>query len=94
MTDHAIDRLYSRVKPYHLSLARQMVARASGQSVAVVSSVGKHTVSNAYRVTGDDSNGDNLVVIVRNNAPVTVMYCRTGQINAEHLRVSEIRRAQ
>jgi hypothetical protein len=90
MTDHAIDRLYSRVKPYHLSLARQMVARANGKSAAIVSSVGKHTVSNAYRVTGDDSNGDNLVVIVRGNAPVTVMYCRTGQLTAQHLRVSEI----
>jgi hypothetical protein len=90
MTDHAIDRLYSRVKPYHLALARQMVACASGQSVAVVSSVGKHTVSNAYRSNGDDSNGDNLVLIVRGGTPVTVMYCRTGQLTAQHLRVNEI----
>jgi hypothetical protein len=91
MTDHANERLYSRVKPYHMVLAHQLVQHAAQVTTgAIVSSVGRHTVSNGYRATGDDSNGDNLVVIVRNHQPVTVMYCRSNQVTPDHLRVSEI----
>lgn len=91
MTDHAQERLYSRVKPYHRALAHQLVTLAvAHDSAALVSSVGKHTVSDSYRATGDASNGDNLVLIVRNGTPVTIMYCRTGQVTPAHLRVNEI----
>jgi hypothetical protein len=90
MTDHVSSRLYCRVREAHMAIARRMVELASGDNVALVSPVGCHTVSSAYRATGDTSNGDNLVVIVRGNTPVTIMYCRSRQVNVTHLRVTEI----
>jgi hypothetical protein len=88
---HLAYRLESRVKSYHLETARKLAQHApmSG-NVAVVASVDRHTVSNSYRTSGDDSNGDHLCLIVRNGVQCTIFYVRKNQVNTGHLKVDSI----
>lgn len=88
---HLSYRLQNRVKPDHRQYAQLLASHApSVGNVALVCNVERHTVSADYKRSGDDSNGDNLVLIVRNGVQCTIMYCRTNQLNVTHLRVNTI----
>lgn len=86
MTYHATQRLLERVKPYHLALADQLMNRAQYvKNAAIVTRASDSTVK-----CNDGSNGQYLVLIVRNGSAVTFMYSRHNQVNCEHLRVPDI----
>lgn len=91
--EHLSYRLAKRVKPYHMAIAQKLVncAPPTG-SIALVHKLEGHTVSADYVTSGDDSNGNYLVLIVRNGTICTIMYTRESQLNPEHLRVNLIRR--
>lgn len=59
---------------------------------AVIISKGEHMGQDYGRYTErNESNGDLVVLIIRNHAPVTVMYRRSSQTNTcEQLRVNQI----
>jgi hypothetical protein len=81
---HVSTRLAGRVAPCHRHIADALISQAPRRgNVAIVCHV--PTVQSRK-----GSNGDNLVLIVRNGVLVTIMYCRTNQINTNHLRVHRI----
>lgn len=86
MSQHATDRLIERVKPDHIALADKLMSRAQYvRNAAIVARASDNTVK-----CNDGSNGQYLVLIVRNGRTVTFMYSRHNQVNCAHLRVDNI----
>ncbi len=82
---HCQERLLDRVMPYHRAIAERMIKYSANlDNCAIVVNV-LNKVS-----TADGSNGNNLVLIVRNSYPVTLMYVRSSQLTKIHLRVDSI----
>lgn len=83
---HINGRLLSRVLPDHRTIAQRLVNSAAQYSNAALVTSVDPVLRNDWAL----SNGDHLVVIVRDHYPVTIMYSWYGQLTSEHLRVSQI----
>lgn len=77
---HLDYRLINRIKNSHKAIAERMLRTAQSLhgDYALIYQTESDNVSKALS-TGDDSNGDCMVIVARNSVPKTIFYRRSSQ---------------
>lgn len=90
---HLEYRLASRIRAEHTDTVKRMITSARdirADSCAIIVKLAHDTVSSALH-SGDDSNGDCIVVIARRGNPQTAFYRRSRQnMSTDYFHVDKV----